>query len=245
MAYVFINYRTGDGEKTATTFDEVLRNRFGDNASYRASRSIPPGSLFDADLLRSVRRSSVLLSLIGPDWVGHPGLRGAEDWVTQEILEAFACDIPVVPVLLGRRTERPKKSGLPASLSRLADCQTLRYDDQNAPYDLLRIGDALAGLVPELAAGDRKESAEDPARDTTTNNVRDTRSGNIVQAGTVEGDAGTVIRNSTGAVNTGPGAQYNHSSHITGDGVTNVNGDVRGGVRGGYRGERRDKETER
>ncbi|MFD8309395.1 toll/interleukin-1 receptor domain-containing protein [Streptomyces sp. NPDC059690] len=184
MPEIFINYRTNDGEQAATTLDNALRARFGDEHVYRASRSIAPGDKFDDHLLGNARSSSVLLALIGDRWLGHPRLGIEGDWVTKEILESYRCHRRVIPVLVGRRTERPARNELPDALMWLADCQTLRYDHQNDAADLQRIGDSLADLVPALAAVDRAAAAPDaqepaPAgRDSYTTSL-DTNHGGI------------------------------------------------------------------
>ncbi|WP_326724379.1 MULTISPECIES: toll/interleukin-1 receptor domain-containing protein [unclassified Streptomyces] len=223
MPDVFINYRTGDGEQVAATIQNTLSARFGPDRIYRASKSIPPGTPFDAHLIRSVRRSGVLLALIGPDWAGHRALHSENDWVRKEIQEAFQCDIRVIPVLLGRRTERPAKADLPAPLARLADCQSLRYDHQNDEYDLKRIGDALATLVPELAKVDHEAPAE-PASGDVDNTTGDVQ-GTSVQAGTVNGDIGGV-REAHGSVHIGPSTR----SVRTGDGGNYFEGNNQGGI---------------
>ncbi|MGW7273734.1 toll/interleukin-1 receptor domain-containing protein [Streptomyces sp. NPDC054864] len=207
MPDVFINYRTGDTEHAAATIEGALTTRFGTDRIYRASKSIPPGAPFDDHLLRGVRRSGVLLSLIGPQWTAHPALQRPDDWVRLELQEAFLCDIRVVPVLIGRRTERPGKADLPASLARLADCQTLRYDTQNNEYDLKRIGDSLATLVPELAKADRQATSEQPEgspRNTT-------------------GDVNSVNGTGNGPVHIGPS---NRSVHQAGDGANYSEGSI-------------------
>ncbi|SEC98992.1 TIR domain-containing protein [Streptomyces sp. 3213] len=162
MPEIFINYRTHDGEHAATNLDNALRHRFGNEHVYRASRSIVPGDKFDDDLIHNVRGSSVLLALMGDRWLGHPRLGTEDDWVTKEILEAYRCDGRVIPVLVGRCTERPARNALPTALMWLADCQTLRYDHQNDEYDLKRIGDSLAALVPALATADRTTTEPEP-----------------------------------------------------------------------------------
>ncbi|MER8009139.1 MULTISPECIES: toll/interleukin-1 receptor domain-containing protein [unclassified Streptomyces] len=167
MPEIFINYRTNDGEHAATTLDNALRARFGDENVYRASRSIAPGDKFDDHLLGNARRSSVLLALIGDRWLGHPRLGVEGDWVTKEILESYRCHRRVIPVLVGRRTERPARNELPDALLWLADCQTLRYDHQNDEADLKRIGNSLADLVPALAAADRATTEPEPPEPTT------------------------------------------------------------------------------
>ncbi|MEV0256710.1 toll/interleukin-1 receptor domain-containing protein [Streptomyces sp. NPDC050732] len=248
MPDVFVNYRTGDGDQTATTLHNKLTARFGKDRIFRASQSIRPGAFFDDELTRGVRRSGVLLAVIGPDWIGHPALHRTDDWVRKEILEAFRCGIPVIPILAGRRTERPTRSCLPKPLARLADCQTLRYDNQNDAYDMQRIGDALTDLIPELAKAE-EVAAKNSSLNAAQNTVDTAYGGTVVQAGTVHGDAGTVIRGSQGPVHTGPGNLYNNSAHVTGDDSisTFVAGDNHGGIRQDFGAARsgRDKDDER
>ncbi|MGY0487781.1 toll/interleukin-1 receptor domain-containing protein [Streptomyces sp. WG-D5] len=247
MPDVFVNYRTGDGDQTATTLCNRLTERFGKDRIFRASQSIRPGEFFDEALTRGVRRSGALLAVVGPDWIDHPALHQEEDWVRKEILEALRCGIPVIPVLAGRRTERPTRSQLPAPLARFADCQTLRYDNQNDAYDIQRIGDALTDLIPELARAE-EAAAKSSSRSVSQNSVDTVHGGTVVQAGTVHGDAGTVVRGSQGPVHTGPGNLYNNSAHVTGDDAisTFVAGDNHGGIRQDFgAARRRDREDER
>jgi hypothetical protein len=222
MPEIFINYRTGDGEQAAATLDNALRSRFGDNRVYRASRSIAPGDLFDNHLITNVRNSSVLLALIGDHWLDRPTLGTEEDWVTKEILEAFHHDIRVIPVLIGRRTERPAKRDLPDSLLWLTDCQTLRYDQQTDERDLKHIGDALADLVPALAAADRTATEPD-APATTNNSTGDLHNSRLVQTGHIAGNG----------IRIGPdeSRHEHHTVHQTGAGSNYVAGSNHGGIR--------------
>ncbi|QOV39634.1 toll/interleukin-1 receptor domain-containing protein [Streptomyces ferrugineus] len=236
MPDVFINYRTGDGEQAAATIEEALSARFGKDRIYFASKSIPPGTPFDGHLIHGVRRSGVLLALIGPGWTGHAALRSDGDWVRREIQEAFLCDIRVIPVLVGRRTERPAKDELPVPLRKLTDCQSLRYDHQNKEYDLKQIGDTLARLVPELAAVDREAHTELPPSATHHNTAGDTY-GTGVQ-GTVNGDVSTV-REAHGPVHIGP------SNVRMGDGGNYFQGGVEGGFRQNFDRSRPEEDDER
>ncbi|NED04854.1 toll/interleukin-1 receptor domain-containing protein, partial [Streptomyces sp. SID6648] len=43
MSEIFINYRTGDGEKTAALLRQGLSHRFGPGHAFHASQSIIPG----------------------------------------------------------------------------------------------------------------------------------------------------------------------------------------------------------
>ncbi|GAA3782021.1 hypothetical protein GCM10022403_015720 [Streptomyces coacervatus] len=212
MPDVFINYRTGDGDYLATILDRELSHRFGPAAGFRASKSIKPGQKFAPELLRGVRRSSVLLAVIGPGWAASPALRNEEDWVRREILEAFDCGIPVIPILSGRRMERLRGEDLPAPLAQLAEIQSLRYDNQNAPVDLDRIVAELVELVPELApSGQRERGAAVSQPGSVHNEVTGGTQGPVFQGRDFTGDVGgTVIKNNSGPIHAGKGDQNNH-----------------------------------
>src|SRR5215203_4948130 len=152
MADVFINYRTGDGDKTAALIDQELSHRFGRDCIFRASKSIPPGNTYPDDLLSGLRGSSVFLAIIGPDWANFQvRLRDPEDWVRKEILEAFECAVPVIPVLDGRKTDRLNKADLPAELASLAEIQSVPFDStHDTEACLKRLGDLVAEMVPRL-----------------------------------------------------------------------------------------------
>ncbi|WP_432590021.1 toll/interleukin-1 receptor domain-containing protein [Streptomyces sp. HD1123-B1] len=243
MPDVFINYRTHDGEKTATTIERELSHRFGSERIFRASKSIRPGEPFPQALINGVRRSGVLLAVMGPDWAGSPRLHDEQDWVRREIEEAYTCAIPVVPLLDGRRTERLRTADLPAALAWLADCQSLRFDHQNASADLRTIGDALADLVPALReAGER--TARTPEPGTVHNGVGEVN-GAGTQSRDITGDVGTVIKGAQGPVHTGRGDIHQHTPTITGDGAAYVAGNNHGGISHTFGGPRRREGDER
>jgi hypothetical protein len=128
---VFISYRTSDSA-WAVLLDKELSHQFGADQVFRASRSIPPSADFSDRIVDSVRRSSVLLAVIGPGWSaatdrdGRRRLDNEQDWVRREIAEAFTHDIPVVPVLVND-APRLDPADLPVPIARLARCQYRRY----------------------------------------------------------------------------------------------------------------------
>ena len=238
MPEVFVNYRTGDGDKTAVLVERALSSRFGEERIFLASRSIEPGQHFPEELLRSVRRCSVLLAIIGPGWATSPALNDAADWVRREIAEANECGIRVVPVLDGRKTDRLSAADLPSELAWLAEVQSLPLDTKDAEASLTRIGDWIARLVPELKEADRTpppalRPAKGPAGSSVDNSAGDL-SGMSVQGRDITGDMGTVIKDVQGQVHTGKGDQhnnhYNNSRHYSGNGVTHIEGGNQGGV---------------
>jgi hypothetical protein len=233
---VFINYRTGDGEKTAALIDHELSRRFGPRHIFRASRSIAPGEAYPDSLLASLRGSSLLLVVVGPDWINFRSrLRDPEDWVRREIKEAFDCGLPVVPIVDGRKTNRLNKADLPPGLERLADLQSIPFDTHDTETGLRRIGDVVAEMVPgldDLAQADKTP----PVSDTVTNSIGEV-SGTAVQSRDFTGDVGgTVVKGSQGPVHTGSGSIYQNSRHVSGgrhfsgNGMTYVEGDNHGNV---------------
>ncbi|APE20462.1 MULTISPECIES: toll/interleukin-1 receptor domain-containing protein [Streptomyces] len=233
MSEIFVNYRTGDGNETAALLSEGLSRRFGEDAVFFAGRTIRPGDAFSEELLAHVRRSTVLLAVIGPSWVSHPGLREEDDWVRREILEAWHHGVRVIPVMSGRQMGRLDREALPPALRHLAELQSLRIASSSYHKDLEAIGDELALLISRLAERDaRKESpAEEPTNAPRASLTGD-NNGFSVQAGRV-GDIGTVVTNPTGPVHTGTGNQQNHivhQPHLTGDGSAYVAGDNHGGI---------------
>jgi hypothetical protein len=237
MPHVFINYRTGDGERTAALLDQELSRRFGQDRVFRASRSIAPGQAYPEVLLTALRRSSVLLAVVGPDWTNFRSrLQDPDDWVRKEIETAFECGLIVVPVLDGRKTDRLSGATLPPELARLADLQSVPFDTtHDTEAGVRRIGDLISELIPELR--DLDEPGEpSPASSTVHNSMGDV-SGTSVQAGDFSGDVGgTIVKGSHGPVHTGSGSIYNNSRHVSGNryisgtGTTYTEGDHHGDV---------------
>ena len=227
MPDIFINYRNGDEEATATAIDQELRRRFGRDQVFRASRSIPPGEDYVPALLTAVRRSEVLLAVIGSRWLtaldeqGRNRLHDEADWIRREILEAFEHGVRVIPVLIGRLQPLLRPSDLPPELARLADCQYRRLDHRSSEIDLRALGDELAELVPSLV--DHDQSGEAPGPDDDGQVSATLRAGDHARQQT--GDTSTVVNDARGPVNTGSGHQF------SGDGVNYVTGGNSGGIR--------------
>ncbi|MFF4985753.1 toll/interleukin-1 receptor domain-containing protein [Streptosporangium saharense] len=239
MHEVFVNYRTGDGDKSAIVIERDLNNRFGEDTVFRAGTSIKSGEYYPQKLINGVRGSSVLLAVIGPNWVRHPALHNEDDWVRREIAEALRNGIPVIPILDGRRTERLRRGDLPRELAVLADHQSLPIDlQQDVRSSLERLADRIVERVPSLGAPP-PDTAEAPG---FVSNSAANVYGTAVQARDIAGDAGTVIKGNHGPLLTGKGILNDHrnSPHFSGDGATYVAGDNRGGIRHRFGGSRKD-----
>jgi len=225
---IFINYRNGDEEATATLIERELSRRFGSDQVFRASKSISAGQNYIAELRTNVRRSRVLLAVIGSRWLtgdneqGHNRLEDEDDWVRKEILEAFKHGVLVFPVLVGRLQPSLRPSDLPPALARLANLQYRRLDHRSSERDLRALGDELVRLVPSLIDSDQPEKASGPG-------AGDGSASETLHAGNHarqhSGGTSTVVNNPRGAVNAGSGHQF------TGNGVNYIEGGNRGGIR--------------
>ncbi|GAA0927368.1 toll/interleukin-1 receptor domain-containing protein [Nonomuraea longicatena] len=245
MPTVFINYRTGDGEKTALLIDEKLSEILGEKGRiFRATRSIPPGEDYEKVLLRNVRRASVVFAVIGPSWLGSPKLNDPDDWVVKELVEAHRLDIRIVPLLEGVGARRLYVADLPPALDWLAKANSERVNVETLKTDLTRIVAKLAECMPEFRAFTAVQAQPDPG---AVSNSADSVYGPAVQGHSVStGGISTVIHTNNGTANTGEGDSYNYGSpQFLGDRGTYIAGDNRGGVGDRFRGSRKSKKDKR
>ncbi|MFD7495618.1 toll/interleukin-1 receptor domain-containing protein [Streptomyces sp. NPDC059832] len=262
MPLIFVNYRTDDEEATATLVDRELSRVFGNENVFRASKSIGPGSRFPQELLTAVRRSSVLLAVIGPRWLKAGGtgyrspLEDESDWTRREIQEALETGAVVIPLLVGG-AKRLGSEDLPAEIGDLADCQYRRLNHRNAEADLTGLADDLVRLLPELAAAARSNGYRSPSATSDDDGggdpdgsgdarvrarvIKHRQRGGI---GNLNGDfSGTFVSEPQGPVHTGSGHLYQAreqylGSRISSDGgavnyVADNHGDVQQGDRNG------------
>ena len=206
MHEVFVNYRTGDAQDAAAAINVDLSHRFGTHAVFFAGKSIPAGQDFREALPREVRRSRVLLAVIGENWLkrdphGRRLLDDPEDWVRREIAEALDHGVEVIPILVGRKLDR-LPGDLPRDISELTSRNYRRYDHREAEKNLATIAEDVVALVPSLT---KAGASADQASQTPVTNTNQ-RGGVGMMSG---GSIGTMIGESHGNVNTGSGDQNN------------------------------------
>ncbi|MFB6888029.1 TIR domain-containing protein [Kitasatospora sp. NPDC056327] len=267
MPDIFVNYRSSDEDTGAALIEHELSRRFGSERVFRAGKSIKIGRRFPQELITAVRRSSVLIAVIGTRWVdartaeGLRALDDPDDWTRREIVEAFESGALVVPVLVGS-VGRLSRHDLPPALAELADCQYRRLNPRESAGDLARLGDSLAEEVPALARAEREvaRNAGAAGESSEVNNRVGRVDGSVVQArdhthrqsggiGNAGGDVGTFINNASGPVNTGDGAQHNDlrsgGVHFNGDGGNYVERGTAQQWFGGRRAGREDRDQDR
>lgn len=147
---MFVNYRRDDTGWAANLLADALRRRLGSSAEvFLDNRSISLGEAFAEALEDGVRRSAVLVVLIGPRW-DQPPLVGRlfdpRDWVRKEILTARDLGATVAPVLVDR-TQVPAGGSLPRELIFLSGLQATRIR-QNDDRDPDVLAERIAALLP-------------------------------------------------------------------------------------------------
>jgi hypothetical protein len=153
---IFVNYRGADSRGYCAVLYLELTRYFGPDRVFLDYVSIPAGADFAEQLVSRVRRASVVLAVIGPDWLARPGLfrrariRSPRDWIRRELAEAFATGVRVIPVLVDE-AELPSQRQLPACLAPLARCQYRRLRVREAVSDVERIVQELVDLDAGLA----------------------------------------------------------------------------------------------
>lgn len=125
LGSIFINYRRNDSEGEAGRLFDELINRFGERSVFMDVSAIEPGQDFRKAIDLSVSTCTVLLAVIGQDWIhskdvsGQRRLEDPADFVRIELASALRREIAVVPVLV-RGAKMPVARDLPADLRDLA-----------------------------------------------------------------------------------------------------------------------------
>jgi TIR domain len=169
-AKVFISYRRGDSAGYAGRVRDRLERELGRELLFMDVDAIPLGTNFSKVLHEEVAKCSVLLAVIGPNWLdardehGNRRLDDPNDWVRVEITAALQRNIPVIPILLDGATI-PKADQLPEDLKELALRNGMEIRHASFQDDMNRLirglkeqadqGGALEGV--HLAGGDASE----------------------------------------------------------------------------------------
>ncbi|MET9152256.1 TIR domain-containing protein [Streptomyces griseoflavus] len=158
---VFINFRRADTGGTAPHLDTGLRGVFGESEVFRDQRCIDKGAHYPDEIRDKLRRSRLLLALIGKEWEtgvdasGRRHLDDETDWVRMEIALALQWRIKVIPVLVDR-DEMPDRADLPEDIRGLSTRQAIGFRPHHEEIYLPALIKAVRAAVPELAARRRR-----------------------------------------------------------------------------------------
>jgi hypothetical protein len=134
---LFINYRrTINGNLSsaahyAKLLHSKLKRRFGEQAVFLDEQSIPEGSVYPNEIEQRLRSATVVLVLIGDDWLEAKGAHNRRridednDWVRTEIEIAFQSKGPqqIVVILEKVSQTMPAKDAFPKSIANLSSLQ--------------------------------------------------------------------------------------------------------------------------
>ncbi|SFI90418.1 toll/interleukin-1 receptor domain-containing protein [Amycolatopsis sacchari] len=154
MTQVFLNYRAADDPFGVTMLDQVLSARFGPDAVFLASKSIPPGADWEREMFQAVADSAALLVIMGHNWLDARNERGQrrlddpEDFVRREIITAEELGKRVIPVRLG--VPRLAAGAYPPELRVLAGKQDIEIRFRSARIDVEHLVAKLREHIPAL-----------------------------------------------------------------------------------------------
>jgi tetratricopeptide (TPR) repeat protein len=162
---VFINYRGEDSDTAAALIERELTARLGSDRVFLDSRSAPTDTDFAEELRGRLRACSVLVVVIGPRWLtltddaGERRIDDPRDRIRQEIAEALATGLRVIPVLTGGAA-LPAEADLPADVAGLSRRQYLPLRNRYTPLDLAFLVERITEADPKLAkVAARRQSA--------------------------------------------------------------------------------------
>jgi hypothetical protein len=164
---VFLSYRRDDSNWATDLLFDRLEAVLGEGSLFRDVDGIKPGEDFRARINQSLGRSSVVLAIIGPQWLnatdteGRPRLEQTEDWVRIEIEAALEREITIIPVLL-YPAKQPPASELPPSMEKLSYLQGVTISSgQDFNLGFKQLVEAIIPHLPqERQAEARKRLAE-------------------------------------------------------------------------------------
>ncbi len=147
---VFISYRRVDSAEVVGRIYDRLAEHFGKDAIFKDVNSIYPGENFKVKISDSVAQCTVLLAIIGDQWLiikdekGNRRLDNPDDFVRLEIeLALERKNISVIPLTV-RGAQVPDAKDLPPSLSQLVFKNALPIrPDPDFDNDIARLITAL------------------------------------------------------------------------------------------------------
>jgi TIR domain/WD domain, G-beta repeat len=187
MPTISISYRRADSEAMTGRIFDRLAAHYGREAIFRDIDNIPPGIDFRVHINDMLRKTNILLAVIGPNWLGARSgtsdrIQEESDAVRVEIETALRRRTPLIPILIGTTT-MPSTDQLPPSLKDFAFRNAVRVDTgQDFDYHmdrLIRSMDSILSVpqksppsgetrIPGKTDTGSRQAAIDPAGKPTT-----------------------------------------------------------------------------
>jgi len=152
MPVIFISYRRSDSQDVTGRIYDRLVTKFERKQVFKDVDNIPLGVSFPMHLQQVISKASVVLVIIGPNWVhaadsqGRRRLDDPNDLVRVEVESALRSKMPVIPVLVSN-ARMPLASELPSSMHALLSRNGLPVrPDPDFNNDMERLLSGLAHL---------------------------------------------------------------------------------------------------
>lgn len=138
---IFISYRRDDSAAEAGALCRAIRDEMGEKFVFMDTSTIEPGVKWPSAIENALNKSSIIVVVIGPDWVrsadewGQRRLDQKTDWVRQEIALALKDKRIVIPILV-RGAKVPPRDVLPESLKDLFQRQKIELRRDYWDHDI-------------------------------------------------------------------------------------------------------------
>ncbi|MGD9753102.1 MAG: toll/interleukin-1 receptor domain-containing protein [Acidimicrobiia bacterium] len=157
---VFISYRRAEHAAEAKLLRSVLAGQLTGIPVFRDIEGIEPGDHFGQVLQAQLERASVVLVLVGPQWLSMVDRNGSrlldnpDDWVHRELSAALAEeDVIVVPLLFDGASMPTSAAQLPPPLVSLLDRQAVTVRVDHLERDLAPVIDVIRRRFPKTSEG--------------------------------------------------------------------------------------------
>jgi hypothetical protein len=157
---IFVSYRRSDTPDVSGRIYDALADHFGADTVFKDVDDIPLGVNFARYLEDKVQQCSVMLIVIGSNWLNVTDERGERrleqvgDFVRIEVRNALSRDIPIVPLLV-QEAVMPQESELPAELAMLSLYNGMRIrPDPDFHRDMERLVAQIEGYVRAESAAE-------------------------------------------------------------------------------------------
>ena len=156
---IFISYRREDSSGHVLALLPSLRSHFGADRIFKDTDNIPPGADFLKFIKSELESCSVLLAIIGREWltIQDPRLKrrrldNPDDFLRVEVATALKNErIRVIPILI-ERAPMPAAQDLPSDLADLSFRNAVELSDGRWESDVRLLIEAIEHAVAESAA---------------------------------------------------------------------------------------------
>ena len=174
---VFISYRRDDAASEAGRLADAINHHFGEESAFLDTSDTRVGENWPEALRRGVEGASVVVAVIGPEWIlardeyGRRRIDDTDDWVRQELQLALEHGTTIMPLLV-RHSRMPPREALPRAIGSLSESQAFAIRAESWSHDVEFV---LHELEPHLGRRGEGPRLEPPGTETRAGSADDFR----------------------------------------------------------------------